>query len=127
MKLIKLALILSGIGFAAHAGAETDEVLLFNENDQPVDAVEAQAFTEEGPDSARTWVQCNSNNYRVNRCWINGRVRSVRLVRRTSYAPCIAGRTFGAGNRYIWVARGCSGQFAVRYARRNDGGHHGGH
>ncbi len=127
MKLIKLALVLAGIGFAAHAGAETDEAILFNEGDQPMDAEEATLFPTDTPDAAMIWIQCNSNNYRTNRCYVDGRIRSVRLARRTSFAPCIAGRTFGASNRYVWVSRGCSGQFAVRFDRRGDhGGGHGG-
>lgn len=142
MRMIQMALILSGLalGASSYAQQTNDEVLnddaavyLFNEGDQPMDEQEAVFFPTEDADSARTYVRCSSHNYRMTRCRVNGRIQSVRLVRRTSFAPCVAGRTFGATTRYIWVSRGCSGQFLVRYNRGHGGwgdddhGGHGGH
>lgn len=126
MRKIKLALLVAGVAFGMSANANTEQVdesvisddaaiLLFNEGDGP-DAM------EEGPDAARTYVRCQSHGYGMNRCRVPGRIQSVRLVRRLSFAPCIAGRTFGATPRYVWVRNGCSGQFLVRYRHGGGGG-----
>jgi len=129
MQMIKLALIFAGVAFGTSAYAQQDVnngmlsdeaiVLLFNEGDQPVDLSEAEAFSEvDSPDAARMYLNCRSSNYRTTRCPVRGRIHTVRLMRRTSFAPCIAGRTFGATSSFVWVSRGCSGQFLVQYDRR---------
>jgi hypothetical protein len=59
-------------------------------------------------------INCSSNNLRTNFCGVPGQILSVRLARKYSFAPCVAGRSFGANRNSIWVSRGCSGQFVVR-------------
>lgn len=129
MRFFTMALALAGLtlgaqSFALEENNDDTAVYLFNEGDQPADAEEAKVFPTDSPDSARTWIQCESRGYRMTKCRLGerGQIRSVRLVQRTSFAPCVAGRTFGATNRYIWVSRGCGGNFLVRFNRRNGGG-----
>lgn len=117
MRKIKLALVLLGVSLGMSANATTDDaVLLFNEGDA-VDTMEIDS-----PDSARTYINCQSRGYGVERCRVPGRIQNVRLVRRYSFAPCVAGRSFGATNRYVWVRNGCAGQFLVRYRPHGGGG-----
>ncbi|HET6545958.1 MAG TPA: DUF3011 domain-containing protein [Rhodanobacteraceae bacterium] len=63
-------------------------------------------------------VDCASRDYRPTHCSVPW--RNAVLVRQTSSAACIEGRTWGVDRRGIWVDKGCSGEFAE--ARRG-GGH----
>lgn len=67
-------------------------------------------------------IECTSNDYRYTRCAVDW--RSADLVRQTSEARCIEGRTWGVDRRGIWVDRGCGGVFAERGG--GGGNHHGG-
>lgn len=130
MRLIKLALVLTGVAFgiAAHAEGVADDTafsdeayLLFNGTEDA-----NTMATAESPDSARMYVRCQSRGFRMNYCRVPGRIISATLVRRLSFAPCVANRTFGVTNRFLWVRQGCSGDFLVRYRDWGHGGGHGG-
>lgn len=100
---------------------EEQPILLFNGDESPADELEALALSEADTDTdpaIRTRrVRCQSFFFFTNRCSVPGRVLSVRLINQFGFAPCIAGRTFGATNRAVWVRGGCSGDFRVRFWR----------
>jgi DUF3011 family protein len=60
----------------------------------------------------RDAVRCSSDNGGRNYCNADTR-GGVRLVRKLSDAPCIAGRTWGFDRRGIWVDRGCRAEFVT--------------
>jgi hypothetical protein len=66
-------------------------------------------------------VRCESNDGRSHECSIDSDGR-VQLVRQLSGAPCIEGRTWGAGHGRIWVTEGCRGEFAATGGYGNDYG-----
>jgi hypothetical protein len=55
-------------------------------------------------------LTCNSQNNRYRECAASG-WRNARLLRQTSRASCIEGRTWGLRNGRIWVDQGCAGDF----------------
>ncbi len=61
-------------------------------------------------------IECRSRDHRYNDCDTGFRGRAV-LVRQTSQAPCIEGRTWGDSGGGVWVDQGCSGVFAEDYGR----------
>ena len=63
--------------------------------------------------TSTTRIICESSGYRYNTCFIGDRVRDVRLVRQLSNTACIENSSFGIGRNYIWVDRGCRGEFEV--------------
>lgn len=65
-------------------------------------------------------ITCESGR-RPNRCFVDGAIRDVRLMRQLSRAACVEGRTFGFDRDSIWVTDGCRGEFLVTASR------HGGH
>jgi len=73
------------------------------------DAIEA---SEEALTTTR--VDCGSQG-RYRECDAGGVVTRVRLVRQLSSATCIEGSSWGyeRGEDYVWVDRGCRGQFEV--------------
>lgn len=79
-----------------------------------------QAEPQRGGYGGRDRIECASNDYRYTRCDVDW--RSAELVRQTSQARCIEGRTWGIDRRGLWVDRGCAGIFV----ERGRGGHHGG-
>lgn len=74
-----------------------------------------------GPGYGSDRIECNSNDYRFTRC--GGNWRDADLIRQTSEARCIEGRTWGVDRRGLWVDRGCSGIFVER-GRGQAGGWH---
>ena len=56
-------------------------------------------------------VECNSDGNRYKECRVDN-WRSAQLVRQTSRAPCVEGRTWGYGRGVLWVDQGCAGTFA---------------
>jgi hypothetical protein len=55
-------------------------------------------------------IECNSERNRYKACPV-GNWRGARLVRQTSNAACIEGRTWGLQNGTLWVDKGCAGEF----------------
>ncbi|HWT16380.1 MAG TPA: DUF3011 domain-containing protein [Patescibacteria group bacterium] len=57
-------------------------------------------------------VICESINERYNRCSVDTR-GGVELSRQLSRGACVAGQTWGYENGFIWVDRGCRGEFEI--------------
>ena len=57
-------------------------------------------------------VVCESQRYGREECRIPAGA-SIRLLRQTSQEPCRLNDTYGQGAGYIWVAKGCRGEFEV--------------
>lgn len=70
------------------------------------------------PGTIRTVCVSSANNRR--QCSIPAGAQAT-LVRQMSNVACTSGQTWGVGPDYIWVARGCAGEFAV-----TGGGYQGG-
>lgn len=64
-------------------------------------------------------VSCGSPQHRMLRCAVPGNWRGAQIVRQTSSAACVEGRTWGFDRGGIWVDKGCGGIFAA-------GNYHGG-
>ncbi len=64
-----------------------------------------------GGDGAEV-ILCESRDYRRSYCDVGG-AQDVRLVRQSSRADCIQGRTWGRDGRSVWVAQGCAGEFEL--------------
>ncbi len=93
------------------ATTETYEEFL-NLEDEQDGAQESDAHYRVG----RTVLRCVSfGRGTTGYCQAPGRIVSVRLVREFSDFRCRAGRTYGFAPRYMWVRRGCAGDFVVRY------------
>lgn len=58
-------------------------------------------------------VSCGSPQYHLMRCAVPPGWQGVRLVRQTSDAACIEGRTWGFDRGGIWVNEGCGGEFTA--------------
>jgi len=71
------------------------------------------------PDSHYYKLYCASNDFYRHFCRIDT-YGGVEIVRQKSEAPCIYGRTWGFGDRGIWVDRGCRADFAVGPRRFHD-------
>lgn len=56
-------------------------------------------------------IECNSQRNGYRECPVGANWRGARLVRQTSNAQCVEGRTWGYGRGMIWVDRGCAGVF----------------
>ena len=69
-----------------------------------------------GPGGER--IECNSERNRYKACPV-GNWRGARLVRQTSNAACVEGRTWGLQRGTLWVDEGCAGVFE---ASRHGGG-----
>ncbi len=69
-------------------------------------------------DRYREEIECKSQNYGPNACWVDW--RDAELVQQTSDSSCVRGRTWGFDRRGIWVDRGCGGIF-VEAGRRGRG------
>jgi hypothetical protein len=70
-----------------------------------------------GPSEAAREIVCQSFGKARTFCEMPAGSR-VRLERQLSAAPCIEGRTWGVGERRIWVSHRCGGRF--RYAPPDD-------
>jgi len=64
------------------------------------------------PNGGRT-VSCGSPQHRLARCPLPGNWRGVQLVRQTSDASCVQGRSWGYDRGSVWVNDGCAGIFAA--------------
>lgn len=62
-------------------------------------------------------IECNSESNRYKECRV-GNWRSAQLVRQTSNASCVEGRTWGYGRGMLWVDQGCAGVFAPAQGSR---------
>ena len=59
-----------------------------------------------------TRIACESQRYGREECPIPAGA-SIRLLRQTGQDPCRLNDTYGKGAGYIWVAKGCRGEFEV--------------
>jgi Protein of unknown function (DUF3011) len=57
-------------------------------------------------------VTCESRNYNFQRCQMPWQWADAQLIRQTSGAQCLRGRTWGVDRGGLWVDRGCGGVFA---------------
>lgn len=60
----------------------------------------------------RDMIRCESEDFRRQFCSV-GRAQTAVLVRQSSKAACIEGRTWGYDGRSVWVDQGCAGDFEV--------------
>ncbi|HEU4857947.1 MAG TPA: DUF3011 domain-containing protein [Rhodanobacteraceae bacterium] len=58
-------------------------------------------------------ITCGSPQHRLARCPVPNGWRGVRMVRQTSNASCVQGRTWGYDRGGVWVNEGCAGVFAA--------------
>lgn len=124
METLKLAALVVGLAFCFNAPATE----MIEDTSEPINLSElATAYPDEDAGyevqnelspMARARVRCVSRGFGATACFVPGRVRSVTLMRRLTWAPCIPGRTFGAYRDYMWVSRGCGGVFRVQYNPR---------
>lgn len=75
-------------------------------------AGEAEREEEAEAGATGTRVTCESRNGEREECRIPRDAR-VRLVRQISQNPCRLNDTYGTGDGYLWVAKGCRGEFEV--------------
>ncbi|MGH8114007.1 MAG: DUF3011 domain-containing protein [Rhodanobacteraceae bacterium] len=68
-------------------------------------------------------VSCGSPQHHLLRCPVPRHWRGARIIRQTSKAACVQGRTWGFDRGGIWVDKGCGGVFAPG---NYSGGHGGG-
>ncbi len=77
-------------------------------------------YRDRDHDRDRDSVQCQSRDYRMNRCNVDW--RDARLVRQTSSSRCVRGQNWGVDRRGLWVDRGCGGVFVEVGGRGGRGG-----
>ena len=66
------------------------------------------------PQHSRERITCQSNHGGYTTCPSSlDSIDSIRLVQQLSGAPCQLGNSFGYGQNYVWVDRGCRGVFDV--------------
>ncbi len=65
-------------------------------------------------------LRCTSQKYARAVCTVEGRVRSVSLVRQRSQSRCEQGTSFGYQNNSIWVDKGCDADFEVQFTPRSN-------
>ena len=58
-------------------------------------------------------IRCKSDDERLNRCAVEGRIWNVQLERQHSGSPCLRGESWGFDENSIWVDRGCRAEFRV--------------
>lgn len=58
-------------------------------------------------------VSCGSPQHRMLRCPVPNGWRGAQIVRQTSKAACVQGRTWGFDRGGLWVDKGCGGVFAA--------------
>lgn len=64
------------------------------------------------PGYGQQTITCGSPQHRLARCNVPGYWRGARLVRQTSNASCVQGRSWGYDRGSVWVDNGCAGVFA---------------
>jgi hypothetical protein len=85
---------------------------------------EVEAVVDEAPMSAELMpgaragiqIQCESWNHQLNRCYVGGQIRDVRIYRQLSSnndGACNRGYSWGFDQNSIWVDRGCRAIFQV--------------
>jgi hypothetical protein len=83
------------------------------------------AVTIQMPSQLSERLSCASFNGGYTQCQTSlNDITSIQLIRQQSSAPCQLGATFGNGPNYVWVDRGCRGDFQVN--GYGDGPHQGG-
>ena len=87
-----------------------DERALHGARQRPGARVHQQPRGHGGGGTTR--VICESRRYGREECPIPAGA-SIRLVRQTGQDPCRLNDTYGQGAGYIWVAKGCRGEFEV--------------
>jgi hypothetical protein len=66
------------------------------------------------PQPSSEQLICSSNQGGYTTCPTQiSNIDSIRLLRQLSGAPCQLGQSYGNGPDYVWVDRGCRGQFQV--------------
>lgn len=58
-------------------------------------------------------IQCGSEDYRTQECYVGRQIRSARIERQFSRQACVYGQTWGLWQDRIWVSQGCRAQFLV--------------
>jgi hypothetical protein len=58
-------------------------------------------------------IRCKSDDERLNRCAVEGRIWNVQLERQNSGSPCVRGESWGFDENTVWVDRGCRADFRV--------------
>ena len=96
----------SVLGFAGAAGAQ----VVYSNRPPPPPPNQYQPGYP--PYGGRT-ITCGSPQHRLARCPLPGNWRGVRLVRQTSDASCVQGRSWGYDRGSVWVDDGCAGVFAA--------------
>jgi hypothetical protein len=91
-------------------GCEAD----FEVNFEPGDSSSAPPVFG-GSGNRKKDVSCESKNYKYRTCGVDGLIEYLQLSKQKSSASCVEGDTFGFSNDYIWVDKGCHGEFEVRY------------
>ena len=66
-----------------------------------------------GTARAQSTITCSSNDGRRHYCGQYNR-NDVRLSRKLSESPCVAGTGWGVDQRGLWVDRGCRAEFTIR-------------
>lgn len=89
----------------------------------PAHADPQRGYDDRGQGGRNDRVECTSSDYRYTRCGVDW--RKADLIRQTSQAQCVEGRTWGVDRRGLWVDRGCGGVFVER-GRGGGGGYNGG-
>jgi hypothetical protein len=67
-------------------------------------------------------VRCDSPRNGFRECQVGNNWRGARLVRQTSNAACVEGRSWGFNRGRIWVDRGCAGVFEAGRGGGSSGG-----
>lgn len=90
--------------------------------DKGCTAIFAEGRGRPGAGGGAEQIECNSERNRYKSCR-TGNWRGARLVRQTSNAACVEGRTWGYQDGTLWVDGGCAGTFeSTRRGRPNPGG-----
>jgi hypothetical protein len=70
------------------------------------------------PPSFQTqFVNCDSANYQMSYCPVNGYIMGAQVTQQRSFASCELGRSFGYQGNQLWVSDGCRATFAVQIRR----------
>ena len=64
-------------------------------------------------------IRCSARGFRIKVCVPEtaGRIVALQLIEQRSLIRCVFGRNYGATYNYIWVTRGCRGDFLVTIRR----------
>jgi hypothetical protein len=104
MRRIPVVLATSALVFAASAAAQ----VTYSNRPPPPPPGYQQPYPGAPPGQV---VSCGSPQYRLLRCPVPPGWRGARIIRQTSDAACVEGRTWGFDRDSIWVNEGCGGEF----------------